>query len=336
MLTGAVVAPLGYLSTLHLHADNVIRIGHDSKENSPVHNAMLSFKRQVEAGSAGELRIEIYPARQLGVVRETTELVRQGNLQMTFGASVLLTSIIPEFNVLDTFYLFTDLSHAHRALDSDTVGGTLLKAMESKGFHGLGFMEVGFRSITSNKRPVTTLADLSGLRIRAASNPTQIAAWEAVGAEPTPLSWGEIFTSLQQGLIDTQESAIYSIYAERFYEAQSYLSLTEHIYTNYVWFANKDFWDSLSRPHQEIINRTAHHVINEQRILAAQQNRNIITELEIKGMRINVVSDEVRTNMKSRMNDAVYDTLRAKTGEDLFDDILSEIESMKTSPATEQ
>ncbi len=222
-----------FLMTYQARASNVIRIAHDSKESSPLHRALMLFEQQVETDSHGEIVVEIYPARQVGGVRETTELVQQGNLQMTVGASVLLTSIVPEFNVLDMFYLFRDVEHAHSALDSDAIGGLLLKAMENKGFHGLGFMEVGFRSITSNKRSIKTFADLNGLKIRAASNPAQIEAWKSVGTAPTPLSWGEIFTSLQQGLINTQESSIYSIYADRSVHPRRLYSQTKHNWYKY-------------------------------------------------------------------------------------------------------
>ena len=324
-VTGLLIA---YLITFESRASNVIRFAHDSKEDSPLHRALLLFEQQVETDSQGEIKVEIYPARQVGGVQETTELVQQGNLQMTVGASVLLTSIVPEFNVLDMFYLFRDVEHAHSALDSDAIGGLLLQAMENKGFHGLGFMEVGFRSITSNKRSINTFADLNGLKIRAASNPAQIAAWKSVGTAPTPLSWGEIFTSLQQGLINTQESSIYSIYAERFYEAQEYLSLTDHIYTNYVWFMNKDFWDGLTGQQQAIINRASKSAIAEQRVLAAELNSQIISVLEDSGMQINVVDAEVRAEMKLIMNKAVYDDLRKKTGAKLFDDIFLRINQM--------
>ncbi len=318
---------LGYVLSSYSYSANIIRIGHDSKENSPLHQGMLLFKKQVETDSKGKIRVEIYPARQLGGVRETTELVRQGNLQMTVGASVLLTSIVPEFNVLDMFYLFRDAAHAHRALDSSDIGEVLLRKMESKGFHGLGFMEVGFRNITNNKRPIVHFKDLKGLKIRAASNPYQIEAWKSVGTMPIPLSWGEIFTSLQQGLINAQESAVYSVYAERFYEVQKYLSLSEHIYTNYVWFANKIFWDQLSKENQSIINRAAKMAVKEQRLLAGKLNSDIIIELEKAGLKINTIDIEVRKKLKNRFNKAVSNSLRNKTGSELFDAIILNIDT---------
>ena len=316
-------------TSLSANAETIIRLAHDSNETSPVHKAMVYFKDQIEERSEGDMIVEIYPARQLGGVRETTELVQQGNLQMTFGASVLLAPFVPEFNVLDIFYLFRDTDHAHRALDNPHIGNPLLQAMETKGFHGLGFMESGFRSITTNKHPINTMNDLKGLKIRAASNPTQIAAWEAVGTAPTPLSWGEIFTSLQQGLIDTQESAIYSVYAERFYEAQKYLSLTNHIYTNYVLFMNKPFWDELSADQKKLINIVSAETIIKQRILAEEQNKSVIKELIEKGMIVNKVPQAVQEQMKEKMNAAVYDELRKKTGPKLFDDIIIKINELQ-------
>ncbi|WP_258186377.1 TRAP transporter substrate-binding protein [Vibrio sp. ZF 223] len=208
------------------------------------------------------------------------------------------------------------------------MGKPLLNSMKSKGFHGLGFMEVGFRSITNNKQPINSIEDLNSLKIRSASNPTQISAWKSVGTAPTPLSWGEIFTSLQQGLINSQESAVYSIYAERFYEAQEYLSLTNHIYTNYVLFMNKEFWDSLPSDQQALINEVSQETIAVQRDLAAKQNQEVIKELEAKGMTVNVVPTDVRAQMKEKMNAAVYQELRSKTGEALFDSVITEIEQL--------
>lgn len=149
-----------------------------------------------------------------------------------------------------------------------------------------------------------------------------------MGTAPTPLSWGEIFTSLQQGLINSQESAVYSIYAERFYEAQEYLSLTNHIYTNYVLFMNKEFWDSLPSDQQALINEVSQETIAVQRDLAAKQNQEVIKELEAKGMTVNVVPTDVRAQMKEKMNAAVYQELRSKTGEALFDSVITEIEQL--------
>ncbi|USD31414.1 MULTISPECIES: TRAP transporter substrate-binding protein [Vibrio] len=316
------------ISSMNTFASNVIRLGHDSQETSPVHKAMLYFEQELESRSNGELEVEIYPARQLGDVRETTELVQQGNLQMTFGASVLLAPYVPEFNVLDTFYLFDSEEQAHRALDSDKIGQPLLKAMESKGFHGLGFMELGFRNVTNNKKPINTVEDLEGLKIRSAPNPSQINAWKSIGSAPTPLSWGEIFTSLQQGLINAQESSIYSIYAERFYEAQNYLSLTNHIYSNYVLFMNKAFWDSLPADQQALITEITKEAITKQRTWAAQQNQDVIEDLKAKGMTVNEVPEAVREQMKNKMNAAVYQDLRSKTGEQLFDSVIAEIDRL--------
>ena len=286
-LVFALIAVLSAFGAIRYFADshvqgNTIRLAHDSKESSPLHRALMAFEQRVESDSRGEIQVELYPGAQLGGVRETTEMVRQGNLQMTAGASVLLTSIVPEFNVLDIFYLFRDAAHAHRALDHPDVGGLLLDAMASKGLKGLGYMEVGFRSITSSKRPITALADIEGLKIRAAANPIQIDAWRALGAAPTPLSWGEIFTSLQQGLINTQESAVYSVYAS----------------------------------------------IARQRLLSAEQNRQIVADLERQGMQVNRVDAAVRAAMKARMNRAVSEAIREKTGRALFDAVMQKIEQL--------
>nr|WP_067293035.1 TRAP transporter substrate-binding protein [Marinobacterium profundum] len=305
-------------------AATAIRIAHDSQESSPLHQGLLHFKEELNKRSNGDFAVDIYPAGQLGGVRETTEMVQQNNLQMTTAASVLMSPYVPEFNVLDLFYLFDNREQAHQVLDGEA-GQALLDAMESKGFHGIGYMELGFRSFTNSSRPLNSLEDFSGLKIRSAANPSQISAWRAIGAAPQPLAWGEIYTSLQQGLIQGQESALLSVHTQRFFEAQKYLSLTEHMYSNHVWFTNKEFWDNLSDEQQSLINEVAQEAITLQRELSEQQNQETVAILKKAGMEVNVVNAETRAQLKEKLNNAIESDIRSKTGDALYQTVLNAI-----------
>lgn len=309
-------------------AATAIRIAHDSQENSPLHKAFLYFKEELHKRSGGDFVVDIYPSGQLGGVRETTEMVQQNNLQMTTAASVLLSPYVPEFNVLDLFYLFDSRDHAHSVLDGEA-GKMLLSAMDSKGFHGIGYMELGFRSFSNSSHPLQTLEDFRGLKIRSAANPSQIAAWRAIGAAPQPLAWGEIYTSLQQGLIQGQESALLSIHTERFFEAQKYLSLTEHTYSNHVWFTNKSFWESLSDEQKSLINEVAKETILLQREMSEQQNQNTLVTLQAAGMQINEVNSDTRELLKGILNAAIENDIRVKTGEELYNSVISTIKKTR-------
>ncbi|MEG9379694.1 TRAP transporter substrate-binding protein [Vibrio cholerae] len=321
-------AALTCMVSLPSLAETTIRIAHDSQPGSPLFVAFEAFEQDLETRSNGDIQVEIYGAGQLGGVHETTEMVQANNLQMTTAASVLLSPIIPQFNVLDTFYMFEDRAHAHRVLDSDA-GQALLSSMDEKGFKGLGYLELGFRSFTNNEKPLKNLEDFKNLKIRSAANPTQIQAWRSAGLSPMPLAWGEIYTSLQQGLIGGQESAIDSIYTQRFYEVQKYLSLTEHMYSNHVLFTNTEFWEQLSDSDKALVEQSIETFIANQRTLAEEQNQATLATLKDAGVNVNSVPTETREQLKQALNSAVMEEIKAKTGDELYTFVMQKTESLR-------
>ncbi|MBE2894894.1 TRAP transporter substrate-binding protein [Spirabiliibacterium falconis] len=320
------LALLGSLISMNVYSAIDFRIAHDSQENSPLHESLLFFKQQLEQKSDGEFNVQIYPSGQLGGVRETTEMVQHNNIQMTTAASVLLSPYIPEFNVLDLFYLFKDEEHAHAVLDGE-VGQKLLKAMEKKHFYGLGYGEVGFRNFSNNIHPLKTLDDFNTLKIRSADNPTQIIAWKSIGLLPIPLAWGEIYTSLQQGLINGQESALISILTQRFYESQKYLSLTKHIYTNHVFFTSLEFWESLNPEQKNLLSSEIKNTIKLQRRLSKEKNQETLNVLQNKGMEINDVPEDTKEILKEKLNSSISKQVKEKAGKELYDYVLKKINS---------
>ena len=326
--TKILLATLTYIIALPTLAENTIRIAHDSQPGSPLYTAFEAFEKDLEKSSGGDIQVEIYGAGQLGGVRETTEMVQSNNLQMTTAASVLLSPIIPEFSVLDTFYMFDSREHAHRVLDSEA-GDKLLKSMQKKGFKGLGYLELGFRSFTNDKKPLESLSDFHNLKIRSAANPGQINAWKAAGLSPVPLAWGEIYTSLQQGLIQGQESAIDSIYTQRFYEVQKYLSLTEHMYSNHVLFTNVEFWSSLTEQEKKLVRNAIGKFITNQRDLADKQNKATLSKLKSEGVKVNIVSAETRQQLKTALNSAIAEEIEAKTGVELYNFVMQKTDSLR-------
>ncbi len=307
----------------------VLRIGHDSQENSALHQAFLFLQERVQESEDLDLEVQIFPAAQLGNAKELFDTVQQGNLEMTAPATVLLSSSIPEFNVFDVFYLFDSAEHAYRSYDGEA-GQALLKVLEPLGLHGFGYMEVGMRSMSNSRAPITTLDDLAGLKIRAASNPLQIAAWDSAGAAPIPMSFGEIFTSLQQGLLDGQESAVGSMYTQRFFEAQKYISLTEHIYTNYLLVMNKPFWDSLSAAEQTALDGIAKETIVKQRELAAALSAEYLELMKSEGgIEVNTVSDEFKQALSERLNGPTQAQVRELTGAELYDFVIDAVDKAR-------
>ena len=306
----------------------VLRIAHDSQENTALHQAYLYFQELVEADEElANIEVEIFPAGQLGSANEMFDTVQQGNLEMTSPATVLLSNSIPEFNVLDIFYLFDSVEHAHRFYDGPG-GMRLLEAFDDVGLHGMGFGEVGMRNFSNSREPIESLESLEGLKVRG-YNPIQIAAWQAAGAAPIPMNWGEVFTSLQQGLLDGQESAVGSMYTARFFEAQDYISLTEHVYTNYVYVMNKGFWDSLNDMEQNALDAAVKQMIVRQRELAEQFSGDYLQLMVDAGVKVNTVSAQFKEELRRALNEPNYDTMRDLTGPELFDSILEEVEKAR-------
>ena len=316
------------LASVSIQAE-VIRIAHDNQVDTPLHQSLVQFKTALESQPSLDIQVEIFEAGQIGGVSEVTEMVLNGNIQMTAGASVLLSPYIPEFNVLDLFFLFDDEAHAHRVLDSKDGGQAILAAMKSKGFKGLGFGEVGFRHMTSNLGPISDKSTLENVRLRSANNPMQIAAWESVGATPIPLAWGEIYTSLQQNLINSQESAASSVSSMRFNEVQDYMTISGHIYTNFVWFMNDKFFNNLNKTQQKGVLKASEEAIDYQRKLAMEANTNVVDELKRTGMKVSVMPSSLTSIMAKQMNGAIKDDLRKRTGPELFDQVLDAVERLR-------
>ncbi|QCJ44732.1 TRAP transporter substrate-binding protein [Bacillus sp. S3] len=304
-----------------------IRIAHDSNVQHPAHQALLEFEKAVEAKSNGKIDVQLYPAAQMGNVSEMMEQTRRGDIEMSFGASTLFSQSIPEFSVLDSFYLFDDVSHAHRVLDGKG-GQELMKVLETKGLKGLGYMEIGFRNFSNSKRPITKVEDVKGLKIRGYS-PLQIKAWESLGVSLTNLAWPEVFTSLQQNLIDGQESATTSFYEAKFFEAQKYWSLTQHIYTDYLWYANKKFMDGLAPEDRKIIEGEAKKAIQLERTLIEKQEKDTLDKLSEAGIKINEVPLEERRKMGEIMNTAIKKDIINQAGQDLYDKFTAEVETQR-------
>lgn len=299
-------------------AQTVIRIAHAQPENSPLHEAMDHFKQTLEDRSEGSFEVEIFAGGQLGSVNEALDLVQSGNIQMATGASVLLSPSVPELGMLDQFLLFSDEEHARSTLDGPA-GDSLNAAMEERGLAGMGFLELGFRSFTGN-RPLDSLEAFDGFRMRSADNPVQIAAWRSIGAVPLPLAWGEIYSSLQQGLIDGQESALSSMVVERFYEVQSDVSLTGHIYWPEVWFANLDFVNSLSEEDRALMMEVAAETVSVQRDLVAAANAATLDQLTEAGLAVTELPAEDRQRMAETMNSAIEALIRERVGDAFFDE----------------
>lgn len=304
------------------------RIIHDNTESHALHLGFLELKKKLESSKILNLEVQIYPSARLGDASQNFNNVRLGNVEMTALATVLLSPTVPEFHILDLFYLFNSVEHARRALDGPP-GQRLLEVLEPLGLKGIGYGEAGMRNFTSRK-PLRTVEDLTGLKIRSANNPLQIQAWKSAKLDPIPLIWPEIFLSLQQRLIDAQESPTAGIWTAGFYQVQDYLTITEHIYTNFLYVVNGDFWDRFTPEQQREFRRLAEEMIDYERRTMARQNNEFEDLLRSEGqMKISRFPEAERRKLKKDLNISTRVEARELVGPDLFDELIEEIARLK-------
>lgn len=325
ILAITVMLGLTACSSINNDSDTIeLRLGHDNSVQSPGHRAFLEFEKMVEQRTNGRIDVQIFPAEQLGSIQDMFEKARIGDIQMSVGSTTVYAHTIPEFTVWDLFYLFDDEEHARRVLDGQA-GKELMKPLERMNLEGLGYMEMGFRCLSNNKREVEKVEDIKGLKLRG-YNPLMIKAWEALGANLNTLSWSEVFTSLQQNLIDGQECAVQSFYDNKFYEAQKYLSLTNHIYTNWLWYGNKDFMNSLSKEDRAIIDECVKETIDIQRELLDEDVKSALDKIEKSGVKVNEVDKEEREKMGQIMNDEIKQYIINECGQENYDIVMDAVE----------
>ena len=235
---------------------------------SDTHADMIAMKKvfvpAIENGSKGRIKVELYPNAQLGGDRELCEAVQLGTIQMALPASSALAGFDKRIQVLDLPYLFTSRKAAFEALDG-ILGNKINEYVLAKGFINLGYAENGMRHLTNSKRPVHSPADIKGMKIRTMENPMHIAYFKALGANPAPMSWGELYTALQQGTVDAQENPYAMIVDGKFYEVQKYVSETGHVFSVTMLIANKKFIEKLPEDLRKIVIKAGHDFAIEQR-----------------------------------------------------------------------
>jgi tripartite ATP-independent transporter DctP family solute receptor len=244
------------------------------------------FASLVRERSKGRIKIDIYPDGRLGKgEKELLEAVQRGTIDCYAGSTGTIGGFSPSMAILDLPFLFRDYGHVDKVLDGP-IGRQLLDDMEKANFKSLAFWENGFRNLTNDKKAVKGPADAKGLKIRTMENKIHMAAWKAVGANPVPMGWGEVYKALQQKTIDGQENPIALIYSSKIYEVQKYLSLTRHVYSPAVIVVNLKVWQGLSREDQAMMQESAREVGRYERKLGRDTEEKHLAELAARGMTI--------------------------------------------------
>lgn len=270
------------------------------------------FKEIVEAESKGTITVDLFPDNQLGDDRVAIETTQFGDIDIAVSSTSPLATSYADFYLFDAPYLFLSNKEAYEALDGE-VGQKILDGMNSIGLKGLAFWENGFRNFTNNDRPVRKPEDVKGLKIRTMENAIHIAAWKALGANPTPMAFTELFTALQQGTVDGQENPLGIIDANKFDEVQKYISMTQHVYTPYVVVMNLEKYNSLSDNQKAAIKKAIEESTKFQREMSQKYEKEILDKFNSKGVNVIKLTEEEKGAFQKIINDAkIFDLVKEK------------------------
>jgi tripartite ATP-independent transporter DctP family solute receptor len=262
----------------------LIRIGQSMNPDEPQVRAMRLFKDVVEERAAGKIRVEIYPNNQLGNQRDVTEGIQLGTVQMS-SISAGIAGFVPEVNIFELPFLFENRDHFYAVLDSE-IGESLKPAFDRRGFHLLGYFDVGVRHIMTVNRPIHSIDDLKGLKIRTMENPVHLDTFRAFGASPIPMAYAELYTALEQRIIDGAEAANTNYYAQKFYEPAPYWAQIGWIHLVEYVIISRYFFERLPPELKRIIEDAASAMIATERKWYRDDDDERLARLKEKGVQI--------------------------------------------------
>jgi len=277
-------------------AQTTVRVSHPTPATSHYGAGTQAFCADLEKRTTGRFKCQI----QAGAndERASVEAVQLGTLDVTNTSTGPVSNFVPEVGIVDIPFLFRDYDHARRVLDGP-IGQEILAKFPSKGIIALAWTENGFRHLTNSRRAVVKPDDVKGLKVRTMQNPVHIQAFQSIGVQPTPMAFSELFTSLQQGVVDGQENPIPVILSSKFSQVQKHLSLTGHVYSPSLLLMSPKLWNSLSEADKNNFKEAAKVGSAAQRKKVNDDENAGIAQLKSEGMEVatNVDGQAFRTAM---------------------------------------
>ena len=294
-----------------------IRFAHIENEFTAAAQGCQLFKKYVEELSEGRIVVEILGAGSMGGEREILESVTMGNIEGGMAMSSLFTTYLPNWNIFDLPFVFKSREDWAEKVDGD-LGKMLAAETASINVKVLSFFDGGFRAISNTKRPILAMQDLKGLKIRVGESTLMIDTHKALGDNPIPMSFGEVYTALQQGTIDGVDTSVIYVQDGNFQEVAKYCTETNHTALQMVTFINQDFYNSLPADLQKAIDTAAAKATIEQRTIAVEVDQIAIKVMQDAGMKVDQPSAEFTAQMIEATK-SVVDGYRNKIDAKVFE-----------------
>ncbi len=269
IILGTIAASV--LAVSSIAADYTLKFSHVVSENTPKGKAAIFFEQRLEALSKGAIDVQIYPSKQLYNDKAVLKAIRLNSVQMAAPSFSKFGKIVPQLALFDLPFLFKDIDHLHRVQDGE-VGKKLKDMVIKKGIIALNFWDNHFKQLSSSKKALITPDDAKGQKFRIMSSKVLEAQFKAIGANPQMMPFSEVYSALQQGVIDGQENTNSNIYTKKFYEVQTDLSVTNHGYLGYLVVMSKKFWKSLPSNLQANVVQAMNEATDKEREYAEELN----------------------------------------------------------------
>ncbi|TVP49049.1 MAG: TRAP transporter substrate-binding protein [Halomonas sp.] len=311
------------------HGSHRLRMGIGLAKSSPQYLSSQYFGEILEQRTEGRITLNVFPNSQLGDDVQMLEMLQTGTLDMTYPSSSATTGYVQALAVFDLPFLLPSREAAVAVMQSDVAQG-MLDAFEGTGLKALAFSENGYRQLSNSARPVETPEDVAGLDVRGLSvrtmeNPVHLAIWQALGANPTPMAFGELFSAMEQGVVDGQENPWSTILTSNFHEVQDYGTETRHVYTPFIMMLSERTWDRMAPEYQELVLEAARQSAAYEIQLSAEYDDWSRDQLEERGMQITRLDDEQLAAFQEAVQ-PVYTEWAPRIGEELISDIQQIVE----------
>ena len=306
----SLVAAVAFASLGMAHAqEKTIKFATQNPKGHPIVQGLDKFKEVLEAKSGGKIKVNLFPGGVLGSDQANVAALQGGTLEMVSMNSGILANQVKEFAIFDFPFMFGGETEADAVLDG-AFGKKMHGLLTDKGLIGLTYFELGFRQITNSKRAITKVEDLEGLKLRVIPNPINVDWVKALGANPTPLPFPEVYSALEQKAIDGQENPETVIAANKFYEVQKHVVLSNHQYNPQSVMISKKFWDGLSAAEKKIVEDAVAESVKYQRQQSRAQVASITDNLKKNGMQVSELPASEMAILREKMKPVI-----AKHGE---------------------
>jgi TRAP-type transport system periplasmic protein len=307
--------------------DRNIRVSNGINQDHPVGNGIEAMQACLNDKTGGKLKLTAFWGGALGGDLQATQALRSGVQEAVVTSSSPLVGLIPALGVFDLPFLFANAHEVDTVVDGE-FGAMMNKKLEEQGLVNLAYWENGFRNLSNSKQAVNKWEDFSGMKVRVMQNNIFLDTFQNLGANATPMAFGEIFSALETHAIDAQENPYVTIDTSKFYEVQKFVTETNHAYTPFLFLFSKPIFDSYTAEEQAALRECAVVGRDVERKVIRELNQKSLEKIKEAGLQVNTLSPEEQTRIREK-SAVVYEKHKATIGADVVDAVLADLKKIR-------